>query len=113
MAGAAATVPAATADPADCYFGLGEGWGFLEPARQWPTFNIPHYRLPLRSYLLFHGALREAEIWSGNAPADAVIRGRPEFSGGGAPAFVWPSDPTWCIAADIDPHWAGIGGRRD
>jgi hypothetical protein len=22
---------------------------------------------------------------------------------------VWPSDHTWCIAADIDPHWAGIG----
>jgi hypothetical protein len=27
---------------------------------------------------------------------------------GGAPAFVWPSDHTWCIAADIDPYWAGI-----
>jgi hypothetical protein len=22
---------------------------------------------------------------------------------------VWSSDHKWCIAADIDPHWAGIG----
>jgi hypothetical protein len=34
---------------------------------------------------------------------------RPEFSRGGTPAFVWPADRTWCVAADIDPHWAGIG----
>ena len=100
---------AATADPDDCYFGLWDGWGFTEPARQWPTFSIPHDELPLRSYFLFHGALREAEAWGGGAPTDAGIWGRPEFSGGGAPAFVWPSDHTWCIAADIDPHWAGIG----
>ena len=42
-------------------------------------------------------------------PADAGIWDRPEFSRGGAPAFVWSSGRTWCIAADIDPHWAGIG----
>jgi hypothetical protein len=28
---------------------------------------------------------------------------------GGAPAFVWPAGHTWCVAADIDPHSAGIG----
>jgi hypothetical protein len=32
-----------------------------------------------------------------------------EFSRGGAPAFVWPADHAWCVAADIDPHWAEIG----
>lgn len=25
------------------------------------------------------------------------------------PAFVWPADRAWCLASDIDPHWAGIG----
>ena len=25
------------------------------------------------------------------------------------PAFVWPADQSWCIANDVDPHWAGIG----
>ena len=100
-----------TADPDNCYFGLWDGWGFPEPARRWPTFGVPRgARLPARSYFLFHGSLSEAEIWGGGAPANAGIWGLPEFSRGGAPAFVWPSDRTWCIAADIDPHWAAIGG---
>jgi len=28
----------------------------------------------------------------------------------GLPAFVWPADQAWCVARDVDPHWAGIGG---
>ena len=23
---------------------------------------------------------------------------------------VWPADRAWCVARDVDPHWAGIGG---
>jgi hypothetical protein len=23
--------------------------------------------------------------------------------------LVWPADHAWCIANDVDPHWAGIG----
>jgi hypothetical protein len=99
-----------TADPDNCYFGLWDGWGFPASAGRWPTFGVPRDdRLPARSYFLFHGSLSEAEIWGGGAPAHAGIWGPPEFSQGGAPAFVWPSDRTWCVAADIDPHWAGIG----
>jgi hypothetical protein len=99
-----------TPDPDNCYFGLWDGWGFSESAHRWPTFGVPHGdQPPKRSYFLFHGSLAEAEIWGGGAPADAGIWGLPEFSRGGAPAFVWPSDRTWCIAADIDPHWAAIG----
>jgi hypothetical protein len=25
------------------------------------------------------------------------------------PAFIWPADHAWCVADDVDPHWAGIG----
>ena len=25
------------------------------------------------------------------------------------PAFIWPADHAWCIANDVDPHWAGVG----
>jgi hypothetical protein len=99
---------AETADPSDCYFGLWEGWGFPESARRWPTFALPRgATISARRYYLFHGALSDAEIWG--TPARAGIWGRPEFSPGGTPAFVWPSDRTWCVTADIDPHWAGIG----
>ena len=27
------------------------------------------------------------------------------------PAFVWPADHAWCVANDVDPHWAGIGSN--
>ena len=97
-----------TVHPADCYFGLWEGWGLSESARGWPTFAVPRdAAIPARSYFLFHGSLSEAEIWG--QPAAAGIWGLPEFARGGTPAFVWPSDHAWCVAADIDPHWAGIG----
>ena len=97
-----------TSDPSDCYFGLWEGWPLPESARRWPTFGVPRSaRIAARSFFLFRGALSEAEIWG--QPAAAGIWGLPEFSQGGTPAFVWPSDHAWCVAADVDPHWAGVG----
>ncbi|MHB1572248.1 MAG: hypothetical protein ACYC0H_24000, partial [Solirubrobacteraceae bacterium] len=97
-----------TSDPSDCYLGLWEGWPLQESARRWPTFGVPRgVRFPARSFFLFHGALSDAEIWG--PPAAAGIWGQPEFANGGTPAFVWPSDHAWCVAADVDPHWAGIG----
>jgi hypothetical protein len=29
------------------------------------------------------------------------------------PAFVWPADHRWCLAADVDPHYAGVGASED
>ena len=85
-----------------------EGWPIPESARRWPTFGVPRSaRIAARSFFLFRGALSEAEIWG--EPAAAGIWGLPEFSLGGTPAFVWPSDHAWCVAADVDPHWAGVG----
>ena len=97
-----------TAAPSDCYFGLWDGWSFPESANRWPTFGVPRgAHTAYRSFFLFRGALLDAEIWG--TPAEAGIWGRPEFAQGGTPALVWPSDHTWCVAADIDPHWAGLG----
>ncbi|HEY3016254.1 MAG TPA: hypothetical protein VGJ41_14150 [Nocardioides sp.] len=25
------------------------------------------------------------------------------------PAFIWPADHAWCVANEVDQHWAGIG----
>ena len=100
-----------TAHPEDCFFGLWEGWGFPEPARRWPTFAVAHGGgPPVRIYFLFHGSLLDLDI--SGTPAQAGIWGRPEFSRGGTPAFVWPADHTWCVTADIDPHWAMIGASE-
>lgn len=96
-----------TSAPSDCYFGLWEGWPLPDPPRRWPRFSVPSgAAIPARSFFLFHGALSEVEL--SDRPADTGIWG-PEFSDGGTPAFVWPADHAWCIAADVDPHWAGVG----
>ena len=29
------------------------------------------------------------------------------------PAFIWPADRSWCVALDVDPHYAGIGARSE
>ena len=93
----------------DCYFALWEGWPFPPRARRWPTFGVPAgAEVPARAYYLFHGSLSEGEHLQ--QPANGAIWGLPEFEPGGTPAFVWPSDRGWCVAADIDPHWAAIGG---
>lgn len=85
----------------------GRAGGFPESARRWRTFAVPRgAQIPARSYFLFHGSLSEAEIWG--PPAEAGIWGRPEFSRR-HPRVRLAVDRTWCVAADIDPHWAGIG----
>jgi hypothetical protein len=48
--------------------------------------------LPHRAYFLFRGAAADLAGWEGPDPA-----------------FVWPADRTWCLADDVDPHYAGIG----
>jgi hypothetical protein len=65
-----------------------------------PKVVVPH-----RAYWLFRGfpadlgAWDTAEGWPREHSLDC-----PE------PAFLWPADRAWCVACDVDPHWAGIGG---
>ena len=97
-------------DPDDCYFALWDGWGLSEAARRWPRFGVPSEdQPPARAFFLFHGSLAQAKVWPEGTPTDVGLWGPPEFAGGGPPAFIWPSDHAWCVAADIDQHWAGVG----
>jgi hypothetical protein len=119
---------ACTTTPDDCYFCVWEGFGragrisaddsadLIEQAAARPGLaptsgaspsvpQAPKVELPHRAYWLFRGPLAEigrwdtAEAWPGQARLD-----------GAEPAFVWPADHAWCVALDVDPHWAGIGG---
>lgn len=116
-----------TRTPEDCYFCLWEG--FLPQVHPlgaaWPRESRPHdpdavpgitpcstyvtrtdpmVVVPHRAYLLFGGALADLDD-TGSA---ALWPGEPG-AGTSTPAFIWPADRAWCIAADVDPHWAGIG----
>lgn len=74
-----------TGTPDECFFCVWDGWGELEG----PKVVLPH-----RAYYLFEGRL--SDLGSGMDP----------------PAFIWPADHAWCVAKDVDPHWAGIGADR-
>jgi hypothetical protein len=68
---------------------------------------VPKVVVPHRAYWLFRGRLADVGAWDS-------ARGWPrQFRLHGAePAFAWPSDRAWCVASDVDPHWAGIGGQQ-
>jgi hypothetical protein len=116
-----------TRTPDDCYFCLWDGWGqdiqggdgmrvldwHTGRARQEPriapafppsVLNGPKVVVPNRAYFLFQGAVSDfgdwgaAEMWPGQP--------RPDMPD---PAFIWPADQAWCVANDVDPHWAGVG----
>jgi hypothetical protein len=98
-----------TAD--DCYFCLWEGWPSLPGESVGTILSGPKVRVPAesdppaRAYFLFHGSLSEIGEWD-------VPRIDPGEPWGYEPGFIWPADHAWCVANDVDPHWAGIGGDR-
>ena len=115
-----------TRTPDDAWHCLWDGWGDLHvgatglltfgddgggsshgaPAFGPGVLGEPTVHHPGRDYHLFTGSLADLGNWG----ADDIAPGVPRTAM--VPAFVWPEDRAWCIAADIDPHWAGIGGSR-
>jgi hypothetical protein len=106
-----------TTTPSELYFCLWEGWGFDGGmVRSWPdgrrivdepsfpaeVLAAPRLELPHRAYLLFRGPLSEFGNWG-------AVERWPGVPSSWEPAFVWPADNAWCVANDVDPHWAGIG----
>ncbi len=67
-----------------------------------PKVVVPH-----RAYWLFRGSLADVGTWD----TAAEWPGRYRLDGA-EPAFIWPADRAWCVARDVDPHWAGIGGTQ-
>jgi hypothetical protein len=116
-----------TDTPDDCYFCLWDGWGpdieggdgarvldhqtgrvsrgpLIAPAFPPAVLHGPKVVLPGRAYFLFRGSVSDLGDWGA---ADARP-GQPRLHMPD-PAFIWPADHTWCVANDVDPHWAGIG----
>ena len=66
--------------------------------------HAPKVVIPNRAYYLFRGSVSDVgnSRATQSGPARSTI-GMPD------PAFIWPADHAWCVANDVDPHWAGIG----
>ncbi|HEY4315862.1 MAG TPA: hypothetical protein VGO19_10200 [Actinomycetes bacterium] len=126
-----------TATPDDCYFCIWVGFGdarrssdalasYVDPGGAdaslgqtgaqagyaplpmgWPSPpQPPKVVVPNRAFWLFHGPLTDIGSWdtAQDWPSDDYRLH------GAEPAFIWPPDHAWCVAHDVDPHWAGIGG---
>ncbi len=95
-----------TATPDDCFFCLWEGWGSAFHGRGGLRIADigPKVPIPYRECFLFRGPLTDFGDW---AAAD-LLPGMPRTDMPN-PAFIWPADRSWCVADDVDPHWAGIG----
>lgn len=116
-----------TRTPDDCYFCLWDGWGSdidgddgvqmldrrdgtvrrgpkITPAFPPSVLHGPKVVVPHRAYFLFRGGGADCGDWG----AADLWPGRPRLHIPD-PAFIWPADHAWCIANDVDPHWAGIG----
>lgn len=102
-----------TRTPDECYFCLWDGWGTdiegdespqIAPAFPPSVLNGPKVVIPDRAYYLFRGSLLEFGDWG----AADMRPGQPRLDMPD-PAFIWPADHAWCIANDVDPHYAGIG----
>jgi hypothetical protein len=90
-----------TSTPQDCYFCLWEGYSDSPLPPQVQRGRL--VELPHRRYALLRGALQDIDRWETDLGAGQIIA---------PPAFVWPADHRWCLASDVDPHWAGIGAEQ-
>jgi hypothetical protein len=99
-----------TGTPDACYFCIWDGWPLQgregtgeRPGYPSSAVDGPQVVIPNRAYFLLQGAAddlaewAEPQAWLGHRGLDVP------------PAFMWPADHAWCIASDVDPHWAGIG----
>jgi hypothetical protein len=59
----------------------------------------------LRRYALARGTVEDWARWVADAP-EPHGRAFP-------PAFIWPADRAWCVAFDVDAHFAGAGASEE
>ena len=99
-----------TGTPEDCYFCVWDGWGWTPEARPGSRISVtdaPKVVVPNRAYFLFRGSLSDLPCGGSAGRSPSGLSVIPD------PAFIWPTDHAWCLANDVDPHWAGVGAGRD
>lgn len=102
-----------TETPEHCYYCIWDGWGLENSTRigeyTWGNLvefakDVSKVTIPHRSYYLLEGALSDFAGW---------VRSDDSASNAPIPAFIWPAGHEWCVAKDVDPHYAGIGASLE
>ncbi len=91
-----------TTTPDECYCAIWDGWPSGVSQLEVPKVSLPENA---REFVLLRGSL--ADLATFRAPEWLDEYGRDDVP---IPAYVWPADHAWCITADVDPHFATIGG---
>lgn len=85
----------------DLFLLLWEGYPYRPPLPATARFGLAG----LRRYALTRGTIDDWAAW---------VAGTSEPHGRAfPPAFVWPADHAWCVAFDVDAHFAGVGGSEE
>lgn len=89
-----------TTTPRECFVGIWEGFGWLEPKE----VQAPRLRLPERTHLIFEGDadLLDHVGWIG-------FDGRLVQE---SPSVIWPADLAWFVATDVDQESTYVGGTE-
>ncbi len=87
-----------TGTPDELYFLLWDGWPYSASLPSTGRITVG----PSRRFALARGTYSGWRDW---VDTDA--------QGGYPPGFVWPADRSWCVAYDVDSHFAGVGGTED
>ncbi|GAA1905458.1 hypothetical protein [Williamsia serinedens] len=91
-----------TATPDNLYFLIWDGWpGSYDTAGAAQVLLKDDRFGVVRRYHLFTGD-SDLFSWETHSPRASPRSELPD------PAFTWPADRAWCIADDIDPHFATI-----
>jgi hypothetical protein len=92
-----------TASPDKCYFGVWEGFGWIDRGR---ATGQPRLHHPGRDYIMLTGPLRAA----GNVgqPLDANWQ-----HWAPSPNLMWPADRAWFVGTEIDFNSTLIGGPAE
>jgi hypothetical protein len=97
-----------TRTPDEVYYCIWDGWDWSWRGREADVHIgvtvTDELELAARSYFLLQGTLSDFDGWE----TELGTLSRP-LEWVPPPAFVWPADRAWCVANDVDPHYAGIG----
>ncbi len=90
-------------DPGQCYFGVWEGFGWIDRSR---VTGQPRLHHPGRDYILLTGPLRSAGmVWAPLGPEGQHWAPTPNL--------MWPADRSWFVGSEIDFDSTVVGGPAE